>query len=508
VTSLSPTWVIAFTGHRRLEAPQAVRASLEATFLRLRAQVAPVGGVIEAFGGLAEGADLLVHSLAPALDLPVHAVLPMAVEDFRRDFSDPSLWSQVEAHLARAERVATVRIAVGDGQRPDCYADANYELLGACDALVAVWDGAPARGPGGTGELVAQARRLELPLVLISPSGEVSDERLDRLADPRGLAVMQRLAKLSPHASSASTPAQLLKAWDEVGLARAGRFRDHQARAIKVQAWATVMGALAAVLPLVDQAWAPTLFPSLMLVQALLALWLVVRRRQLTKSEAHAQWLEARFAAELVRGLDASAGLVDALQPLVARLDPRWRRFALSCGLWALRCSTPRPWRERRDTYVAQRLLDDANGQAPYYERRAQVAQPRAARARRVGALMGRLTLGLAALSFTWAVVSALFPELKASTPGSVPLQVGAVILRFFPVVLPALAGTFSALALAFDSTRRDERYPAMAALLRSGAVRLQVAVSRSNAQRLVGEVEHMLLVELLEWRVAEGRNK
>ncbi len=40
----------------------------------------------------------------------------------------------------------------------DAYAAANEDVLGGVDVLVAVWDGAPPDGKGGTGDTVHTAR--------------------------------------------------------------------------------------------------------------------------------------------------------------------------------------------------------------------------------------------------------------------------------------------------------------------------------------------------------------
>jgi hypothetical protein len=39
------------------------------------------------------------------------------------------------------------------------------------DVLLAVWDGQPARGPGGTGDVVAYARARGTPVEVVWPAG-------------------------------------------------------------------------------------------------------------------------------------------------------------------------------------------------------------------------------------------------------------------------------------------------------------------------------------------------
>ncbi|MFB7377647.1 hypothetical protein ACFC6U_23935 [Kitasatospora purpeofusca] len=44
-------------------------------------------------------------------------------------------------------------------------------LVGRVDRLIAVWDGLPARGFGGTADVVAHARRLGVPVEVLWPAG-------------------------------------------------------------------------------------------------------------------------------------------------------------------------------------------------------------------------------------------------------------------------------------------------------------------------------------------------
>jgi hypothetical protein len=48
-------------------------------------------------------------------------------------------------------------------------------LVGLVDRLVAVWDGQPARGYGGTADVVAYARRTGVPVDVVWPEGATRD---------------------------------------------------------------------------------------------------------------------------------------------------------------------------------------------------------------------------------------------------------------------------------------------------------------------------------------------
>ncbi|WP_377267419.1 hypothetical protein [Peterkaempfera sp. SMS 1(5)a] len=48
-------------------------------------------------------------------------------------------------------------------------------LVGLTDELIAVWDGLPARGYGGTADVVAYARRVGVPVHILWPDGATRD---------------------------------------------------------------------------------------------------------------------------------------------------------------------------------------------------------------------------------------------------------------------------------------------------------------------------------------------
>jgi hypothetical protein len=51
--------------------------------------------------------------------------------------------------------------------REACYLAAGLYVLDHSDVLIALWDGEPARGTGGTAEIVAEARRRGMPIAWV-----------------------------------------------------------------------------------------------------------------------------------------------------------------------------------------------------------------------------------------------------------------------------------------------------------------------------------------------------
>jgi hypothetical protein len=122
---------------------------------------------------LAAGADQVVAEEALALGYDLHAPLPFLAEAYARDFDD-----DVEARgrlldlLARASRVMEVgaeRDPASETARAPAYRTVGRLLLGQCDLLVAVWDGEPEKGTGGTGGVVGEAFDAGIPVVVVPP---------------------------------------------------------------------------------------------------------------------------------------------------------------------------------------------------------------------------------------------------------------------------------------------------------------------------------------------------
>jgi hypothetical protein len=51
--------------------------------------------------------------------------------------------------------------------RRDAYAHAGRYIVDHCDVLIAVWDGAPSRGRGGTAEIVQYALERNRPILRV-----------------------------------------------------------------------------------------------------------------------------------------------------------------------------------------------------------------------------------------------------------------------------------------------------------------------------------------------------
>lgn len=181
---------VGVTGHRALDREDRLRQVVREALGEIKRIVAGdqgddgVGLVV--LSSLAEGADRLVAEVVLEQEpAALHAILPLEPADYEKDFSTVASWMQFRNLLDRAQDMTVIS---SGNARPAAYAAAGQRVVERCDVLIALWDGQPARGPGGTAEIVEYARQVEKPLVWcqISPSCETHKERMDGLEPRRG----------------------------------------------------------------------------------------------------------------------------------------------------------------------------------------------------------------------------------------------------------------------------------------------------------------------------------
>lgn len=173
-------YVVGFTGHRQLDNEAAAAGALATALAELK-RLAP--GEWIAVSSAAAGSDLLFARRALDSGMSWQALLPLPAANFREDFS-PQEWREAETLLTSAQSVTEL---AGSASREEAYLDCGIETVNACDVLIALWDGEPARGRGGTADVVTYARELGKPLIVVQPdSGEMRRENFEQfqVTDP------------------------------------------------------------------------------------------------------------------------------------------------------------------------------------------------------------------------------------------------------------------------------------------------------------------------------------
>jgi hypothetical protein len=155
---------IAISGHRGLPAPtarlvdQAIRAAL--------AERAPE---VTGLSCLADGADQIFARAVTDLGGTLEGIIPAS--EYRENLPADAQPGYDDL-LARA---AAVHLLPFTESTPESHMAASELLVDEADELYAVWDGRPARGYGGTADVVAYARERGIPVRVIWPDGAQRD---------------------------------------------------------------------------------------------------------------------------------------------------------------------------------------------------------------------------------------------------------------------------------------------------------------------------------------------
>jgi hypothetical protein len=120
---------------------------------------------IDGYSSLAAGADQIFATEVLAAGGRLHAVIPS--EDYTATLSDEDLvhYNQLLASASRTTQLPFPAPA------EDAYEAAGQWIATESELLIAVWDGLPARGRGGTADTVAYARALDREVHVIWPGG-------------------------------------------------------------------------------------------------------------------------------------------------------------------------------------------------------------------------------------------------------------------------------------------------------------------------------------------------
>jgi hypothetical protein len=538
---ITPRYLAGFTGHRQLDNPDAVRAALATELAALKTRIEKAGGILELYSSAAYGADTIACEEAERLGIPVHIILPKPVvfvpetcdldrkEGFAADFwtGDTFLtaeWERTHRLIQAAESGAkggTFRLATGSQTNPECYYDTGLQMLEAIDVLIAVWDGQTARGLGGTQHFVSLAEKAEMPRIIISPTGDkVERPDVDKLAvidESRNL--IQLVDHFSLRYQSKDTKLSeadaLFQRLDTCSDLEAKDFRKGLVRIIKAHAFATLVAAIAALLPS-EPDW-KIFLGTLATLELCLVGWAIWRNHQLTHHHGtHERWMQTRFAAEIMRAIRDSCGLLDPLHPLIARHQPQWRRFAITVGLLIQRDQRPQSWSKARSDYLEKRLFDPKDGQIPYFSIRHALAVPHFQSALRWGKILGWAALVFVsgavlvkscAIADKFGFIHLHPPDPISKAPEEPISWLFDIAFKFLPIALPLLSGMFIALRTALDSSRRNYRYSEVTQRLTAAAATLETLQTEAAVRRTVAATEEVLLDELVEWHLAEQQN-
>lgn len=183
--------VVGVAAHRDLapsSRPQ-VEAAVREFLIGLRAAYPALPVVV--MSALAEGGDRWVAHCALDLGMDLVAPLPLPPERYIEDFADLASRDEFVALCAAAQvRVLPQPAGAEPGEREHHYARVGVFIASHCQVLLALWDGRPSEGVGGTADVVGfhlSGEMSGLPLADAPPNllAEDDSDLVFHLACPR-----------------------------------------------------------------------------------------------------------------------------------------------------------------------------------------------------------------------------------------------------------------------------------------------------------------------------------
>jgi hypothetical protein len=433
---------------------------------------------------VAAGGDLLFAESCVQLGIPLRVLLPLPQKYFRKDF-DTATWVRAEQVLSKAVSVAVA----GDHElREDGYYECGIETVQQSQLMIALWDGEPSRGMGGTQEIVSFARTMGRPVIWFhSATGSMQVfnkpalQELQQLRDPE-LDFLNRLPDMGVTLLTDS-PAERARAWlqkiDKNAIRLAPQVRRLSSIPIVYTAAAAFFSGAGLQMPHAET-WL-AIGTALGITAAALPVALRLSQRQTL-------WARTRTAAEACRSVLAlwNAQVVDEVigPEIIPELAGTLMSLNLLKALDGSRSGVSID--EFKERYRKERV----SHQIEYFS---QHARQSAAEARRYRAVSWVCT-GLAILMAAWLFVSGTGFK-------NTNLFLGKRWIAVAVSALFQLATISGALLIVNDCKRRQRRYQELQNWLKEWDTELDALRTWPAVRKVAGRIERALLVELLEWK-------
>jgi len=441
------------------------------------------------YSSAAIGADTLFAEEWLSSGQPWMALLPRAENDFKKDFTEAD-WARTRALLQQASQVKSLS-GIKQAERDLAYLECGLLVVEEADVMIAVWDGKPSRGVGGTADIVASARNLSKPLILIdSETLAIKREHFspDLFAEPE----MTYLNKIADHASLSANERtdpeervrRFFKEVDAKAASIAPRFRLWVAASVIMNAAAAIL--MAATIGFQVNSFVLNTLMFVLTTAATVAVVLIKRKR------AHQKWIQCRVASEICRSALATWNLVDVAEPTWLNQLTEFLRLVKTVRFLKLTDPTRQVtnMQEWRQNYLTSRVDE----QIRYFR----------LRRKEFSIALSVLNVSFWLFSFL-GIARALLTSSALGIGPLVPLTPSNplawnFVQSFLPIALPLAAGCTLSLISIFDINRRLARSRAMESFLIKAREQVEKSQSLPGLRRAVENVENALASEVFEW--------
>jgi len=151
---------VGITGHQKLDEP----ANWKWVATELEQFLSGVRQRLTGISCLAAGADQLFAITLLEQGGVLEVIVPFS--EYDSTFSEPA---DRQTYLDLLQRASNVDVLMRDGTNEEAYYAAGKAMADRSDLIIAVWDGKPAEGLGGTADVVGYALHQHKRIVHINP---------------------------------------------------------------------------------------------------------------------------------------------------------------------------------------------------------------------------------------------------------------------------------------------------------------------------------------------------
>jgi len=483
-------------------------------------------GVVSA---LAEGTDRIVaREVLAQPGGALEVALPLPTDEYVQDFETDASVREFNGLLARGAIVTSLSLA---DSRSHAYERVGEYVVDRCDALIALWDGKPQRGQGGTAGVVELARKKGVPLLwvqteapfdLVVETGSGLPDRAFKELDAYNhrpmdaehveRSVVAQSEALLAQSDEVGFPQERLRpflAWLLPFMVRADLLAGRYQKLYYRLGNALFMAAAAAVMVVAFQfVFWPELH-QLASIEVAIMVGLLVGLTLARRRRVHRRWISYRALAEQLRttlftalagvGTGRETTAEGLLQPDEAE---DWLRRAFE-EVWIARPHQATPPSE---TESLKRFLSAAwvGDQAKYHRRAGHRHHSKERRLTLViEALFGLTLLAAIVHAGGWLEPKS---EPPAAGPGTAPAaeaggsDTAARWVVVLSISLPAIAGGLSGIRAQREYVRNAERSRRMASNLESVQARLDAAQTLTDVRNVARTAEDTMLEENQDW--------
>ncbi len=158
---------VGITGHQKFEGEAA-----EWTCEEMNSSINRYN-VTEGFTCLAVGADQMFAEILERRNIPYTVIIPS--RDYAKMFPDQGHREKYRSLLSRAREIVELEFQTSSEM---AFLEGGRQVVNRSDVIFAVWDGEPAKGIGGTADIVRYALQNHKSVVHLNPNTRRVDFRL------------------------------------------------------------------------------------------------------------------------------------------------------------------------------------------------------------------------------------------------------------------------------------------------------------------------------------------